>query len=496
MRFLREARITGKLDHPGVVPIYEICWDEATRLPYYSMRFLKGQTLSAAVRQFHARKRAQGSESQAFLQLLGSFCIVCNTVAYAHAKGIVHRDLKCDNVILGDYGEVVVIDWGLAKEAASQELEFTAGADSDSENISATDPKATRVGQVLGTPSYMAPEQAAGRLDLVGPAADIYGLSAILYEILCGQPPFVGSNAIQVLQDVQYSLLRPPSEIAAGVPDALERVCLKGLSKAPHDRHASADTLAREVQGWISALAERRQAEDERERFFALSLDLLAIIDQEGRLRQTCPTWNRLLGYTQAQLAETNFLEFIHPEDRPALAKLLRDSTTHQTPGSLHARAVSLEGKPRWFSWNLTPIAKEHSLYIVGRDITEIVHAKQLFEGVLQSAPDALVLIDSQGRIVMANRQLETIFGYTQEELIGQPVEVLIPVRYRAHHPQHVENFFATSHVRPMGSGLALQGQHKNGQEMSVEIALSPIQTEAGKLVAASIRDLTDWHRD
>lgn len=495
MRFLREARITGKLDHPGVVPIYEICLDEETGLPYYSMRFLRGHTLSEAVRQYHARKKAPGSESQAFLQLLSSFCIVCNTVAYAHAKGIVHRDLKSDNVILGDYGEVVVIDWGLAKESHSQqEWELEEGA--DAEHDSTSDPKATRVGQVLGTPAYMAPEQAAGRLDLVGPAADIYGLCAILYEILCGQPPFSGSNAIQVLQAVQQESPRSPSDIVAGVPETLERICLQGLSKAPQDRQPSAESLAREVQAWISDLAERRQAEGERERFFALSLDLLAIIDESGRLRQSSPTWTHLLGYTPEQLADAHFLDFIHPEDRPALADLLQNIARRQTTGSIHARAKTQAGTHRWFSWNLTPITQEHNLYIVGRDITEIVHSKQLFEGVLQSAPDALVLIDSQGRIVMANKQMEAIFGYTQAELIGQPVEILIPAKYRTQHPRHVENFFATSHVRPMGSGLALRGQHKNGQEIAVEIALSPIQTEAGKLVAASVRDLTEWHRE
>jgi len=485
MRFLREARITGQLDHPGVVPVYEICHDEVTGLPYYTMRFLRGRTLTVAVRDYHRERRDHGPQLKSLLGLLNAFDIVCNTVAYAHSKGIIHRDLKCENVILGAYGEVVVIDWGLAKQYGRGEVA------AEAVDLDATRPAETVAGHILGTPAYMAPEQAAGEIDTIGPATDVYGLSAILYEILCGQPPFTGTSTIEVLKQVQQAKPVRPSEVAPGIPAALEQICLTGLAKLPGERHASAEHLARAVRAWVSELAERRQAEEERERFFALSQDLLAIVDAEGKLGQVGPAWTALLGCERDALLGRLFLDRIQSDDRTAAARNLEAAQAEQKPATFEAKAVHADGTTRWVSWNVTPIARERSLYIVGRDITELKRSQQLFEGILQSAPDALVLINVQGRITLANRQAENIFGYTQEELLGQPIEVLVPHRFRERHPAHVAGFFASSSFRPMGSGLALRGLRKDGSEFAAEISLSAITLESTKLVAASVRDLS-----
>ncbi len=489
MRFLREARITGQLDHPGVVPIYEICLDETTGQPYYSMRFLKGRTLTEHVKEYHQRQRPVGGDPQTLLALLNAFCIICNTVAYAHSKGIIHRDLKCDNVILGDYGEVVVIDWGLAKEIGNNEA--AASDDGKQPDLASVNPAATLAGHVLGSPAYMAPEQAAGRLDLIGPSTDVYGLCAVLYEVLCGQPPFTGKNTLEVLNSVQREAPQNPSEIAPGVPEALEVICLKGLSKSQNLRHSSAESIATAVQRWVSDLAERRQAEEERERFFAISLDLLAIIDAGGQLRQISPAWERVLGYDRLQLIGRTFAELVHNDDQSATMGHLQIASGNQMVDTFEARAIQADGSYRWFSWNVTPIAKEQCVYIVGRDITELKRSQQLFEGVLQSAPDAMVLINPSGKIVMVNRQTERVFGYEQRELLGQPIEMLVPERYREQHPANVARFFAAASVRPMGAGLPLRGFRKDGREILVDIALSPINTEDGMLVAASVRDVS-----
>lgn len=493
-RFLREAKITGKLDHPGVVPIYEVCRDGATGEAYYSMRFLKGRTLTDAVHEYHQHREAHGSDSQTLLNLLSAFTIVCNTIAYAHSKGIIHRDLKCENVILGDYGEVIVIDWGLAKEFSDRDS--SGGEDLDQSWLAAASPVATLAGHILGTPAYMAPEQATGRVDLIGPSTDVYGLAAILYEILCGQPPFSGQSALEVLQNVKNAAPVPPSSIVPGVPVPLEQICLQGLAKEQSGRPASADVICRAVRDWVNVLAERRQAEDERERFFALSLDLLAILDQSGHFRQISPAWERSLGYRRDELAARPLVEFIPDNDRATVTQQLTDAARQQTPRSFESRVYGADGRQRWMSWNITPIAKELCLYVVGRDITELKLSQQLFQGVMQSAPDAMVLINPQGQIVMVNHQMERIFGYSEAEMLGQPVELLVPEEHRDKHPAHVADFFARMAVRPMGSGLALQARRKDGVNFPAEISLSPIQTESGLLVAASVRNVADRIRE
>ncbi len=485
VRFLREARITGQLDHPGVVPVYEICRDPVTGLPYYTMRFLRGRTLTEEVRNYHHHQRPL----KVLFGLLNAFDIICNTVAYAHSKGIIHRDLKCENVILGDYGEVVVIDWGLAKQHDRSDVV------TDPVDLRSVQPAETVAGQILGTPAYMAPEQAAGDSDAVGPSADVYGLSAILYEILCGRPPFAGTSTIEVLEQVKCASPAPPSELVPGVPPALEQICLKGLQKSPSDRHASAEQLGQAVRTWVSELAELRRSEAERERFFALSQDLLAIVDADGRLGQLSPAWRDSLGYNRDHLLGAPFVELMLDADRAGAAEALRTAHSEQQAVDFVTRTLRVDQTTRWVSWHITPMARERALYAVGRDITELKKSQLLFEGVLQSAPDALVLVNAAGRITLANRQTENIFGYSQHELIDQPIEILIPRRFRESHPEKVQRFFSSSSFRPMGSGLALCGLRKDGQEFPAEISLSAIELESTKLVAASIRDLSDRRR-
>src|SRR5262249_18486682 len=163
--------------------------------------------------------------------------------AFAHSKGIIHRDLKPDNVILGQYGETLVIDWGLAKAVGTTEERV--GGDTLTVRLSGTDVDAThtRIGDVLGTPSSMPPERAAGRLDELGPAADIYSPGARLYVILVGRSPVEGANASEVLDRARNGRITPPRQANPAVPAALEAVCLKAMARKPQDRYASAKEL-------------------------------------------------------------------------------------------------------------------------------------------------------------------------------------------------------------------------------------------------------------
>jgi signal transduction histidine kinase/tRNA A-37 threonylcarbamoyl transferase component Bud32 len=258
-RFLREAQITGQLEHPGILPIYELSRRPDNQRPFYTMRFVKGQTLSQAVRKYHQNLDTDHADSLAFLALLNAFVVVCNTVAYAHSRGVIHRDLKGQNILLGDFGEVVLLDWGLAKlvDRPVENLELPPiQLEEESPDIGAL----TMQGQLVGTPSYMAPEQAEGRLDLLDRRTDVYGLGAILYEILTGQPPFIGSDINEVLRRVREEEPLPPCQLRAMVPPALEAACLRALAKLPDHRYGSATELAQEVQNWQEV--QRRKAEE------------------------------------------------------------------------------------------------------------------------------------------------------------------------------------------------------------------------------------------
>lgn len=248
-RFLREARITGQLEHPGIVPVYELARRPGNQQPFYTMRFVQGRTLSAAARHYRKSREAGVAGALELRNLVNAFVAVCNAVSYAHARGVVHRDLKGDNVILGDFGEVIVLDWGLAKVLGRVEEETAMPAVvADAESAAVE----TLQGEIMGTPAFMAPEQAAGRSDQIDQRSDVYGLGAILYEVLTGQAPFSGDSALDVLQVVREKEPDRPRQVCPAVPAALEAICLRALAKKPEDRYPSARALAHDVQRWLA----------------------------------------------------------------------------------------------------------------------------------------------------------------------------------------------------------------------------------------------------
>src|SRR5271157_4885900 len=254
-RFLQEAEVTGRLEHPGVVPIYALGTD-GSGAPCYAMRFIRGATLQVAIDAFHAAEkpgRDPSERSLAWRELLNRFVSICNTVAYAHSRGILHRDLKPRNVMLGKYDETLVVDWGLAKPFGRDEAARSVGEETLTPGSGSGDSGSdTPTVGAVGTPAYMSPEQGEARWDIVGPASDLFSLGGILYAILTGQAPYQGRKVGAILEKVKRCEFPTPRQVKPGVPRALEAICLKAMAMKPTDRYAAALDLAADVRRWLA----------------------------------------------------------------------------------------------------------------------------------------------------------------------------------------------------------------------------------------------------
>ncbi|MEQ9410764.1 MAG: protein kinase [Fuerstiella sp.] len=258
IRFQLEAEITGRLEHPGVVPVYALGHRPDGQI-YYAMRFIRGESLEAALTAFHDAsaqlppdRRSAWFRSAGFRDLLRRFLDVCNTIGYAHSRGIIHRDLKPANIMLGRYGETLVVDWGLAKQVGSAETPSLPGAESLILSDSGSGSAPTQFGSAVGTPQYMSPEQATGRLDRMGPPTDVFGLGATLYHLLTGQPPQGADPVPQILERVEHGDFPAPSQIRPDVPRPLEAICLKAMARRPAERYASPGDMAGDVERWLA----------------------------------------------------------------------------------------------------------------------------------------------------------------------------------------------------------------------------------------------------
>lgn len=245
-RFIREARVLASLDHPGVVPVHELGLDASGRV-YFTMRLVRGQSLKERLHEPRTRPQLVNQR-----EVLEAILRVCDTMAYAHSQGVIHRDLKPANIMLGHFGEVYVVDWGLAHLMA-QPLESEAPAGQPWEESEQA--LETLAGDVLGTPSYMSPEQARGDLDSVGPRSDVYSVGAILYHCLAAHAPFLAQDSGMPSSEVlRHVLLGPPISLRVSAPGAhseLVSICERAMARSPEDRYASCAEMAADLRAFL-----------------------------------------------------------------------------------------------------------------------------------------------------------------------------------------------------------------------------------------------------
>ncbi|MCB9792079.1 MAG: SUMF1/EgtB/PvdO family nonheme iron enzyme [Alphaproteobacteria bacterium] len=264
-RFLEEAQVTAQLDHPGVVPVHEL-----GRLPdgrhYFTMKEVRGRTLDLVIAEVHEAitgdPYAVSASGWTFRSLIDAFLRVAETVAYAHSLDVVHRDLKPRNIMVGSYGAVHVLDWGLAKVLGRTDrvaAAAMASPEQDPIELVGSGSVRERVGRVAGTPMYMPPEQAKGRIDLLGPTADVYALGAVLYEILSGKPPFNARNLTEILSMVVEGAWVPLDGLLT-VPEELREICERAMALKPEDRYPHAGAMAAELRAWAEGAGRRERA--------------------------------------------------------------------------------------------------------------------------------------------------------------------------------------------------------------------------------------------
>jgi serine/threonine protein kinase/WD40 repeat protein len=245
VRFLREARVTGQLEHPSIVPVYEL-GRRSDGTVYYAMKRVRGRTLRQALR--------SASSLPDRLRMLDRFVDVCNAIAYAHSRGVIHRDIKPDNVMLGEFGETVVLDWGLTKLRNEDDRVGARPGGTIRRNFDAIGSEAsdsnTRAGEIMGTPAYMSPEQADGDIEMVDERSDVWSLGAVLFELLTGRPPFKSPRVEDTLWKVSTSSVPSILELEPSAPRDLAAVAHKALSRDRNRRYPNAAAMVEDIDAW------------------------------------------------------------------------------------------------------------------------------------------------------------------------------------------------------------------------------------------------------
>lgn len=374
LRFINEARITARLQHPGIAPIFETGRFPDNR-PYFTMRLINGKNLKDML----SERKNLRHELPRFVKI---FEKICQAVAYAHFEGVIHRDLKPSNIMIAPFGVVKVLDWGIAKaihpactELTEFELTQLPEEYKPVEFVPVVDDVAksmTEVGSVLGTPDYMPPEQANGDWKHLDERADVFGLGAILCEILTGQGPYDGKTPTELLRQASIGEVQPAIKRLDSCFAERELVQIAKSCLAPRadQRPRDAGFVARAMADYLES--DLRRAERDMVRFFELSLDLFCLASMDGFFLRVNSNFSWVLGYPSDELLTKPFLDFVHPEDQESTMLIMQDLAKGYPVVRFRNRYRHVAGYYHWLEWTAKSVPQEALIFAVARDVTEM----------------------------------------------------------------------------------------------------------------------------
>jgi serine/threonine-protein kinase len=359
-RFINESLLTSRLQHPSVIPIYDSGYLEDSR-PYYVMKLMNGRSFADLL--------ANASDtSHDWSQLLKIFEQVCLTIAYAHKQNVLHLDLKPGNVMVGDFGEIYVVDWGLGHICDFNNSDTK--SDDPESQLSFEDllEKPSLVSTIRGTPSYMSPEQARGFYPTT--RSDVFGLGALLCEILTGHPPYRSKDPHQAHIMAMKAKVDDAMRLLDECPhdEALVNLAKKCLSPNPGDRPCDASIVVRQIGEYLESKLE--QAESDLTKFFDISLDLFCIASLDGYFMRVNVNFPKVLGYSEHQLISRPFLDFVHPDDVPGTLAVMSDLSHGKPVVRFRNRYRTASGEFIVLEWTAQKATKEKTIFAVARDVS------------------------------------------------------------------------------------------------------------------------------
>jgi serine/threonine-protein kinase len=494
-RFFREARIASRLNHPGILSVHD--FDVAADgQAFIVMGLLHGVTLSESL----SRVVDRAAELPRFFNI---FIKVCQAIAYAHAKGIIHRDLKPSNIMIGDFGEVTILDWGLAKVIGEAAPPAEAYPDPIAGSRLDNCEWETVAGTVFGTLAYLAPEQARGEVNRIDQRSDIFALGSILCEILTGKPPFCGETMAETYKQAVKGDISKISRLLDGCkgPRSIVGLAKKCLSPKRRDRPVNVGEIIDVVSAFLES--GQRRAEQDLIRFFDLSLDLFCIANFQGFFTRVNENFPRCLGYTADELVSRQFVEFVHPDDYDKtlveIEKLSQGVPTIQ----FRNRYRHADGHFIWLEWNARSVTEEAAIYAVARDVTDQVDAidarfaveEKLLQlaQIVDCAEDAIISNDPNGIVLTWNAGAEKIFGYSHHEMVGESLAKLIPPDLQDEEQRVLE---ALKEGKRLDHFETVR-LHKDGRRVDISVTISPINDSRGEVIGASkiARDISHHKR-